>query len=191
MVYTAEQAARNAEDDQANLPGLCLQATRLWLGIGAFWPDAATAWRMNMAKRTDRNPPRGAPVFWLGGSKGYGHIALSLGAGRVRSTDAGGRGVVATRPLGWVEDTWGQTYAGWSTVLNGVEIPGLEDEMTPEDWARLRDIVAEETTKAVEINNDAAAREVWNKEIEVTEPAGDNALKPAKQLLRQLWQRSS
>jgi hypothetical protein len=109
----------------------------------------------------------------------------------VRSTDAGGRGVVATRPLGWVEDTWGQTYAGWSTVLNGVEIPGLEDEMTPEDWARLRDIVAEETTKAVEINNDAAAREVWNKEIEVTEPAGDNALKPAKQLLRQLWQRSS
>lgn len=191
MVVRAEQAARNAEADRVNAPGYCLQQTRMWCDIDSLWPDAATAWRMNTDKHHNKKAPRGAPVFWLGGSQGYGHIALSLGNGWVRSTDAGGRGIIATRSINWFQDNWNLPYAGWSTSLNGVTIPGIEeeDEMKPEDWLRLREIVADEIAK----NNDDAANQVWAKMIEVTEQNGDSAgqedFKPAKQLLRQVWQR--
>jgi hypothetical protein len=106
-------------------PGYCLQQTRMWCGIGARYLDAATAWR----NTNDRHPgdrtgiPRGAAVYWTGGSHGYGHIALSLGNGKVRSTDAGGRGRVATVDVGWVERAWGLRYAGWAWDINEVTIP--------------------------------------------------------------------
>ena len=191
MVVRAEQAARNAEADRFNRPGYCLQQTRGWCDIGPMWPDAATAWNMNLHKQRDKKAPRGAPVFWLGGTQGYGHIGLSLGNGMVRSTDAAGSGIVATRHIDWFEDNWRMPYAGWSPSLNGVTIPGIEeeDEMTPADWTRLREIVAQEVSK----NNDDVAREVWNKMIEVTEQGGDGGQvdKQAKTLLRQVWQRVS
>jgi hypothetical protein len=124
MVYAAEQCARNAMNDRTNSPGYCLQQTRMWCGINARYGDAATAWRnTNDRHPGNRNPPRGAAVYWTGGSKGYGHIATSLGGGKVRSTDAGGSGKVATVDLGWVERRWGLKYAGWSWDINEVTIP--------------------------------------------------------------------
>jgi hypothetical protein len=125
MVYTAAVSARNAENDRVNSPGYCLQQTRMWCGIGGRYGDAATAWRnTNDRHPGDRtNVPRGAAVYWTGGSHGYGHIALSLGNGKVRSTDAGGRGRVATVDLGWVERAWGLRYAGWAWDINEVTIP--------------------------------------------------------------------
>jgi hypothetical protein len=124
MVYSAEVSARNAENDRANAPGMCLQVVRTWSGIPARYPDATTAWRnTNDRHPGNRNPPRGADVYWTGGSSGHGHIAKSLGNGKVRSTDAGGRGRVATVDLGWVERNWRMPYAGWSWDTNEVTIP--------------------------------------------------------------------
>lgn len=124
MVYSAERSARNAENDRVNDPGYCQQQTRIWSDIGPRYPDAATAWRnTNDRHPGKRNPPRGADVFWTGGSQGYGHVAKSLGGGKVRSTDAGGRGKVATVDLGWVERNWHLTYAGWAWDNNEVTIP--------------------------------------------------------------------
>lgn len=119
MANTAEQTARNAVNDRSNTPGMCLQQSRQWAGISARYSDASTAWRnTNNRHPGDRNPPRGAAVYWTGGSHGYGHIAISLGGGKVRSTDAGGRGRVATVSLGWVERNWGLRYAGWAWDIN-------------------------------------------------------------------------
>ena len=124
MAYNATRTARNAEADQRNRPGYCLQQVRLWAGIPPRYPDAATAWRNANDKHRDRRPPRGAAVYWVGGSKGYGHIATSLGRGRVRSTDAAGSGVVATRTLKWFERHWPSLrYAGWAWDVNEVTIP--------------------------------------------------------------------
>lgn len=124
MVYSAERSARNAENDRTNDPGYCQQQVRIWSGIPARYPDAVTAWRnTNDRHPGDRNPPRGSDVFWTGGSSGHGHVAKSLGKKRVRSTDAGGRGLVATVDLGWVERNWHLTYAGWSWDNNEVTIP--------------------------------------------------------------------
>jgi hypothetical protein len=124
MVFTAAVSAKNAENDRTNDPGMCLQQVRMWCGINARYPDAATAWRnTNDRHPGKKNAPRGSAVFWTGGSKGYGHIALSLGNGKVRSTDAGGRGRVATVDIDWVARNWGQHYAGWSWDINEVTIP--------------------------------------------------------------------
>ena len=124
MANTATQTARNAENDQFNVPGMCLQQVHDWAGIPARYPDASTAWRNANDRHRDRNPPRGAAVYWTGGSRGFGHIAISLGRGRIRSTDAGGSGRVATRTIGWFDRNWTSLrYAGWSWDINEVTIP--------------------------------------------------------------------
>lgn len=124
MAYNAETTARNAEADKSNDPGYCLQQCRIWAGIPAMYPDATTAWKnTNDRYPGNKNPPRGSAVYWTGGSHGYGHIAISLGNGKVRSTDAGGSGKVATVDLGWVQSHWGLPYAGWAWDINEVTIP--------------------------------------------------------------------
>jgi hypothetical protein len=138
MVNNAEQFARDAENDTRNDPGMCLQQTRLWADIDSKYPDASTAWRnANHRHVGDRKPPRGTAVYWTGGSSGHGHIACSLGGGKIRTTDGDGNGVVATRDLGWVESHWGLPYAGWADNINEVTIPAApkEDDMANySDW---------------------------------------------------------
>lgn len=128
MVYRAAVCARNAEADHTNTPGYCLQQVRTWCGIPGRYPTAASAWANTNDRHTDRRPPRGAAVFWTGGSHGYGHIALSLGdrnrdgVTAIRSTDIG-LGHVGTVSLGWIEDNWHLHYAGWAWDINEVRIP--------------------------------------------------------------------
>lgn len=127
-----EEAVQAALKTTTNTPRYCQLVTRTWFnapsagdfdGDGAA--DAEDGWKREptSARRFDRNPPRGVPVTWLGGSQDNGHRAISLGDGMIRSTDAGGLGKVATVPLDWVERNWGMAYAGWSTTMNGYEIP--------------------------------------------------------------------
>jgi len=98
-------------------------------GIKAKYPSAAVAWKYAIGKHPkDRTPPYGAPVFWAGGRVGFGHIAIMTKNGLVRSSDAGGRGEMGTKPLSWFEDHWGQRYLGWAEGFNGMRIPGLGDD---------------------------------------------------------------
>lgn len=180
MVNNAETTARNAEKSTTNEPGYCLQWCRERAAIPAKYPDAATAWK-NAERRHkgDRRPPRGAMVFWTGGSHGYGHIAVSIGEGKARSTDAGGSGRVATVNLEtW--PAWGLAFAGWADNVNGVTIPdvGEENEMTEDDWNRFRSIVADEVDR------------VWSDKMTVTKPdTGEDTSKRREQVLRELWQK--
>lgn len=141
MVRNAEDTARAAEADDYNLPGYCLQQCRQWADIPARYGTASFAWFAVDRPQRDRNPPRGAFVFWTGGSKGYGHIAVSLGNGLVRSTDAGGTGRVATRTIAWFEVNWpSQNYVGWADNVNGVTVPGVIDTRDGFDMADLADL---------------------------------------------------
>jgi len=133
MVATAEQFIANALAAYACQPGTCLATVRTWAGIAAKYPDAATAWRHCQHKYPDRKPPEGCAVYWTGGSHGYGHIAASLGNGQIRSTDCYYSGQVDTCDLGWVERSWGLTYAGWSWEINGVTIPAGGEDMEQTD----------------------------------------------------------
>lgn len=123
-MFNRLQAAARALASRTYPAGMCLQWTRVQYGIAAKHPDAAAAARSaTRMHRGDRNPPRGVPVFWTGGSDGHGHVAIALGGGTIRSTDAAGAGRIGTVPLSWPEDRWGLTYVGWAEDLNGVTIP--------------------------------------------------------------------
>jgi hypothetical protein len=143
MTNNAEQTAQSAEGSHTwDPPGYCLQWSRLRADIPSKYPDATTAWKNATGKHPgDRNPPRGAAVYWTGGSQGYGHICISVGGGRVRSTDAGGAGNVATVPLDWFERNWGLPYAGWADSINQVTIPGVHHTGTGDD-VELSDSIA-------------------------------------------------
>lgn len=174
MVYDAETGARNAEADKTNDPGYCQQQTRQWSGIPSKYPDATTAWKnTNDRHPGNKNPPRGAHVFWTGGSHGYGHVAMSLGGGKVRSTDAGGSGKVATVDLDWVQRNWGLPYAGWAWDNNEVTIPHStsggggkdDDDMPYTDWPQKdKDALAKDV-----------AAQVWKFALQSTDPAGRGA----------------
>lgn len=132
MIRNREDAARHAERSTANTPAMCQSWTRNQfnaLSVGDVDrdrdADAVDGWKSEPPKwrHTDRHPPRGVPVAWSGGSNGHGHRAVSLGHGKIRSTDAGGRGIVATVDLDWPERQWGMRYLGWSESISGVKIP--------------------------------------------------------------------
>lgn len=130
MVRNAEQTARAAEESWSNEPGMCLEWSRERADIGPLHPDAAAAWEhAHHRHHGDRNPPRGAMAYWTGGSEGHGHIAVAIGGGKVRSTDADGWGNVWTVDVGWPEREWGLTYAGWADNVNDEVIPGVGSDM--------------------------------------------------------------
>lgn len=98
-------------------------------------------------------------------------------------------GQVSEADLDWPVQAWGCTYLGWTEDLNGVDLPleeQEEEEMTEEDWKKLRSIVAEEVAK----NNQEAADKVWFRESSVTKRDGSKAEQSAQQTLRETYERT-
>jgi hypothetical protein len=125
----AQEVVAAASQSTFNEPGYCLQWVRTQAGVPSLYSDAATAWTEADARHPgDQTPPAGAVVYWTGGSQGYGHIAISLGHGLVRSTDVPAAGSVGTVPVDYFEEHWDLTYAGWSPTINGRTIPGVSTE---------------------------------------------------------------
>jgi hypothetical protein len=63
-------------------------------------------------------------VFWTGGTHGYGHIALSDGAGHVWTTDLPTARHVGLIPVGDVLKDWpNHTFVGWADWLEGEPLP--------------------------------------------------------------------
>jgi hypothetical protein len=125
VVSSAQAAIDNANAAKHCDPGYCLKYTRTWLGIGSHEADAADAWRNAIGKHPDdKHPPKGAPVFWLGGTNGHGHIALCK-TDAMRSTDIPQSGTVGNDDGRWPREHWGLEYVGWAEGFNGVRIPWL------------------------------------------------------------------
>jgi len=130
-MYDREQAAQRAEASTTNDYGMCQQWTRTRFGApsvgdydGDGAADAEDGWKAAKHRHPgDRNPPRGVPVYYDGGSRDNGHAAVSLGGGKIRSTDAAGRERVGTVDLGWPERAWGMRYLGWAEDLGGQVVP--------------------------------------------------------------------
>lgn len=130
------EAVANALGSTTNVPRYCAQWTRERFGVGALGDydgdgaaDAEDMWKAaKIRNEGDRNPPAGVPVYWGGGSQDNGHIAVSLGGGLIRSTDAAGTGRVGTVPLNFPQTAWGMPYLGWSEDLYGYEIPDPEGD---------------------------------------------------------------
>lgn len=86
-------------------------------------PDANAAFRASRHLDTKTTPPAGVPVYFLGSK--HGHVALSVGGGRIRSTDWPSRNKIAEVKISVLAETWGRRYAGWAADIAGHRIPSL------------------------------------------------------------------
>ncbi len=127
---TAAQAVDAARRYTTYKSQYCLNAVQTWLDAPWAGPSAIWAWTNAKGKHgPGTTPPAGAPVFFTGSK--YGHICLSVGGGKVRSTDwpragrAGQTAPVGETTIANLARSWGRTYAGWADHLGGQRIPGL------------------------------------------------------------------
>jgi hypothetical protein len=104
---------------------MCLYHVQTWLGAPWSGPYAEWSWHKWGGQHPgDKNPPPGVPVYWHNPRSKYGHIALSVGGGRVRTTDFP-RGHVSEHSIDYVTRAWGLRYLGWSSRIGGRSIPGI------------------------------------------------------------------
>jgi hypothetical protein len=110
--------------DSLDLYGRCQQVTRSLLQAPGGARDAISAWRL-VAHRDRLAPnqhfPAGLPIYWSGG---VGHAALSLGDGRVVSTDIKRRGKMDVVPVNLIAERWGKTLLGAAKTINGLRVYG-------------------------------------------------------------------
>lgn len=57
--------------------------------------------------------PTGTLAYWKGGSRGYGHAAITVRGGKIVSTDAPVWGVIGSVSVGWIAQNWGLTFLGY------------------------------------------------------------------------------
>lgn len=98
--------------------GLCEKFARSSYGLPGQYHDAAAHWKDAVRKgRAHRGstPPVGALVYWTGGSKGYGHAAVSIGGGKIVSTDIKRKGKADVVSIAYLNRAWGNLkYEGWA-----------------------------------------------------------------------------
>jgi hypothetical protein len=121
---SGEQAVANGRDvTRYEPPGYCQKYVRdpCWR-VPSLYGSAIEAWNGAEFKHPgDRNPPVGAPVYYRGGN--YGHAVISVGGGRIRSTDCQSSTQVNDAALSWPETAWNYEFLGWTEDLNGVRLP--------------------------------------------------------------------
>jgi len=125
MTRTPAQAIAAARRAKTFDVGMCLVFVRTAYGVGPHFGSAAEAWRGAKLKHpvgSGMQVPRGAPVFWTGGSRGFGHIAIGTGNGRCWSSDAGGAGRTAKVSIDELTDRFNITFQGWAEDINGVHV---------------------------------------------------------------------
>lgn len=171
MVFNREEAALRAEQSKTNEPGTCQRWTRTIFGAPSAGDrdrdldaDAVDGWLSEPPehRHMDRNPPRGVPVAFSGGSHGFGHRAVSLGDGKIRSTDMGPGGYkpgfVGTTTIAQIERSMGVKYLGWSKTITGELIPIVVPRMRPSRGMRV-DVALDRLRRAERISNEGTPRD--------------------------------
>lgn len=151
MTRTADQAIAHCFNQSTNGPqfeaGLCKQRTRIAYGVPSDGADDATeAWRRtdHRIAVTGTKAPRGALVWWTGGSEGHGHVAIADGKGGVWSVDVKRAGYWDHVPFGQIA-AWAPAlrFAGVSADIDGVQVipvpaPAPREPFEPLVLTRLR-----------------------------------------------------
>jgi len=126
MALSPGKAIARARKTRTFEEGKCLVFVRTMFGVAARDPSAAAAWQRAQFKhpvRSGAQTPRGAPVYWTGGSEGNGHIAIATGNGNCWSSDAGGSGIVAKVNIDELTERWSALeFQGWAEDVNGVHV---------------------------------------------------------------------
>lgn len=104
--------------------GWCKRETRTAYDVPSDGSEDATQafHRTKFRHSSATVPPRGAVCWWTGGRNGHGHVAISLGEHRIRSTDLPVSGHWGTAHLDDPSQLWGLRYEGWSEDIDGVRV---------------------------------------------------------------------
>lgn len=150
-LFTPLQALARARNQSVNGPrfgtGFCLRETRRLYGVPALYDSASEAWsrtrkRVSAADVVDEP---GVLVWWVGGSRGFGHVAIATGDGYCYSVDIRRSGYFDRVPIGTITREWNLTFAGYSRDINGVQVVPDPPRATPnldhaiDDLAKARD----------------------------------------------------
>lgn len=111
----------------------CKMRTRLLYAVPSDGtPDATAAWHATDHKHDIGDVdaiPRGALVWWLGGTPtrsnpaGHGHVAICAGSGRVWSTDIKRPGRFDLVDIEVISASWPRLrLVGWSEDIDGVRV---------------------------------------------------------------------
>ena len=133
----------------------CLAVVQKTFNVAPFAESAQIAWSWNNTKHLDRNLPDGCfvPIWWTGGYKNYGHIAVAKRTGN--------RIQIWTSPyqhkpyfdyfegelnttIDTVSRIYGVAYAGWTETMNTTRVvewvnpPQLKsnEEIAAEIWQK-------------------------------------------------------
>jgi len=105
--------------------GQCLKTVRGYYDVGSKYGTAASSWFAADHKHFSndgRDAPRGAPVWWTGGTSGAGHVAISVGGGLCISTDWKRSGRADYAAINDITSFWGLDYKGWTREVNDVVV---------------------------------------------------------------------
>lgn len=132
MSRTPSQAVAAANSITVGYGGMCLKFVRTCYGIGPKEPSAKAAWanakRRHVTSST-ADIPVGAPIFLSHPKSRYGHVAIYLGGGNMRTTNSTTNRIHTDSVKKWIG--WGYKLDGWTEDLNGVTIPGLKPPAKP------------------------------------------------------------
>lgn len=145
ILNSARTAITTSLRQTRNVPGTCQLTVRAWFDADSVGDydgdgdaDAVDGWKSEPLRYRhpgDRTPPGGRPLSFHGGSKGYGHRAMTLrDPGRIRSTDMLNNrytpGVTSTvvadttsAAIAILEKQMGVDYTGYSDSMDGQPIP--------------------------------------------------------------------
>lgn len=105
--------------------GQCLRTVRQYYAVPSKYGTAAASWFAADHKHfasDGRDVPRGAPVYWTGGSRGAGHVAISVGGGVCLSTDWKEPGRIDYANINDITSHWNIDFKGWSREVNDVVV---------------------------------------------------------------------
>lgn len=126
--------------------GMCGQFCAAMYGYGASgYNDAVVQWQSipgRLKTPGSLNAPAGALVFWGGGSKGHGHVAIADGLGSCFSIDILGAGTVGRVSTGTITARWGLPVLGWSypyfqgqewspAMIYGLDVAAFQSSTVP------------------------------------------------------------
>lgn len=123
-IRTPAQAIAKANTMHTGYGGMCLQFVRLAFNAPSKYSSAIKAWNASGTKHRTTSTsgiPVGAPI-WFSGSK-YGHVAIYLGNGMMRTTHGSTNRIGNDRVTAW--RSYGFNLLGWTEDINGYRIPGL------------------------------------------------------------------
>jgi hypothetical protein len=126
---TPEQAIATSLVITTGYGGMCLAFVQDCYGAIPRDPSAITAWNNSKHQHPTADPnqvPRGAPIYFAPHGDPYGHVAIYLGNGTMRTTNSA-TGRIHTDPVSLWTGAYGYRMLGWTSDIEGQPIPNLDN----------------------------------------------------------------